>query len=612
MPIPNEIKFQHKGTRRVDEFTEPELVSENDVIVLNNMVLDIEGGKAVKRGGLKKFNNNAAASSFASLHDVVDENGNNYLIGAAGTNFIKSLKGTGAWSNIKTGLTNEAKTRIATYDGKFFVANGKDEMFVTDIHTDQWDFNVDKPDVGSVTTADASGGSLEADARYRWIIVYVTDKGEVSNVSMPIGHSLNGDDGNSTDATNKKITLSNLPVSSDSRVTSRRIYRTEGDGITFYLLKGIDNTVTSYLDDRADTKLSTADTISFVDEILTAEYLTIHKDRLVIANVTKNKKNYVTTKPAQLPVILVTANNGAPGMLDGIYKYKISFLKDNDEESELTKEISVELDKNVYAWTNYESKITLTDIVQPFLGASDDFDSSIIQIRIYRTKAGGSIYYWVKDLQPSSTSYATADNTPDSSLTNEAYPKSGAGATDTVNLFSHLMFSELGQPTSMKTLNSFPIFPNDGDVITGLINQADGVLIWKTNSICKIFTSGSPRNWSVQKLVQLLGCDDPDSIAVAGSRIYFRNKSHVYRYPDRLKLPLSLSKKYTIEALPRTYDAIYMQSRQWYVMACGDMILVYDEKYEGQDGRGAWYEFNDGTISSGYGQFYSTRYGIHL
>ena len=573
-----------KGIKRVNEFADPEIIEQTEVTIFKNFVLDKEGGKAVKRGAYKSYNINSPSGGLVlrSLHDVIDSAGANYLIGQSGTIFQKSLDGTGAWSSVKTGLTTGLKTRIATYNNRFFVTNGTDEVFETNLTT-AWDLELDRPNVASVTTAHSSGGSLGAPVRYRWMLVYVTNKGEQSDISIPIGHAIaDNNDGDTTSSTYRTVTLSNLPVSSDTRVTGRKLYRTEGDGTTFYLLKYLDNTDTTFADSYADTVLDTSDYVALSNTPTKAQHLTIHKNRLFLANIVKKTINNVFGKPAILPFILTPADNGSSGISDGTYKYKFSYLYDSGEESELSPEVSVLLDKNSYAWTINFTKVVITNIPQPYSGASDAYDPKVVKVRVYRTNINGSTLYWLKDLTtPNSNSTTDADNTTLSTV----YPKSGYGGASTTALNSAVVFSEIDKPAEFPALNIFQIFPDDGDDIVGIFSEEDGLLIFKENSICKLYTQGSPYNWRLSKLYENRGCDTVGTIAESPQGYYFVNNKHVYRFPDNLITPISMPVKTTIEAATGRYHAEYISSLSWFILSINGYLLVYDEKLE------AWYKF---------------------
>lgn len=59
------------------------------------------------------------------------------------------------------------------------------------------------------------------------------------------------------DGTHKQVSLSAIPVSTSSNVTSRRIYRTKVSDGFYYLLATIaNNTATTYTDNTADASLT--------------------------------------------------------------------------------------------------------------------------------------------------------------------------------------------------------------------------------------------------------------------------------------------------------------------------------------------------------------------
>lgn len=96
---------------------------------------------------------------------------------------------------------------------------------------------------------DGSGNVDDGDHIYK--VTYVNATGETglgtaSNTVTVADKSSNG-----------KIDLSNIPVSSSSSVTSRKIYRTKAGGSDYYLLDTIaDNTTTTYEDNIADSSLT--------------------------------------------------------------------------------------------------------------------------------------------------------------------------------------------------------------------------------------------------------------------------------------------------------------------------------------------------------------------
>ena len=97
------------------------------------------------------------------------------------------------------------------------------------------------------TTALHAGGNLDQGATYQYCVTFVTAAGEtiggaVASRFIPI-------------ITFFSVDLSAIPLGVGG-VTSRKIYRTEGNGSTFKLLTTLaDNTTTTYYDNTADAGL---------------------------------------------------------------------------------------------------------------------------------------------------------------------------------------------------------------------------------------------------------------------------------------------------------------------------------------------------------------------
>lgn len=282
--------FLVKGIKRINEFADPELLEINELTQLDNAVLDKEGGKAIRRGGFGIFNNNATSNTINSLHDIVTSEGTNLLLGSTSTLLIKSTSGTGAWSNLKTGLTTGLKTRLAAYDGIFTITNGTDTIFTTD-GTSTWNLEISAPSVANITSSAAAGGSLGI-GEYKYILVYVSDKGEYSVPSQPFTHYLSTSSNNSTSSSYNQLRFDNIPVASDTRVVRKLIFRTKIDSGIFYLLRSMDNDETYFEDDVADTSLDTSESVTFINIPTKGDYLLIHRERLFISSVTLNDVNY--------------------------------------------------------------------------------------------------------------------------------------------------------------------------------------------------------------------------------------------------------------------------------------------------------------------------------
>ena len=87
-----------------------------------------------------------------------------------------------------------------------------------------------------------------------------------------------------------------------------------------------------------------------------------------------------------------------------------------------------------------------------------------------------------------------------------------AGATYSTNQTTDtertgVAFSDIAKPPSFILEDVRDIYPDDGDQITGIFDDVNGVLIFKEHSICKIYTEGSSNNWRLVKLVPNIGAE---------------------------------------------------------------------------------------------------------
>lgn len=102
---------------------------------------------------------------------------------------------------------------------------------------------------GGVTLAETTGGSLTTGSFYLYAVSFVTAAGET--------YALNSSSIQLTGA-NNRINLSSIPVSSDDRVTGRRIRRANGstDGVWRLVTTINDNSTTTFGDTAADAGLT--------------------------------------------------------------------------------------------------------------------------------------------------------------------------------------------------------------------------------------------------------------------------------------------------------------------------------------------------------------------
>lgn len=568
--------FVIKSIDKVDEFTDPELLSPTTATRLENLVLDSQLNKPIKRGGFSSFNANSAGGGIYSIEDLVDSAGNNQMIGvsaADGKSILKSVGGTAAWSSLKVMTTAFAKLRLATYSGKFYITNGIDTPFATDLTTNT-DLLLTAPDVSSVTTAHYTGGDLTPNAKYYWALAYITENGEISPSSAWITHNYDTN-GNSTYTGYGIIDIKNLPVSGDPRVVGRLLYRTQADSLFPFLLTRLDNVSTTYSDHSADTLLDLSQSIKYGQVINTCKYLITHKERLFMGYLTLTDiaPKMIRNGLGANGVVFAGAEFTTPSsMAAGNYYYRVVFV-------DKLGNVSVHAGTTVVTIVANKS-IKLTNIPQPIEAGTE--------VRLYRSKSTGGFtqltdFFFVGN-NYSDTYY---DFLTDAQLGTGTQP---APTTSTTGYSSGVLYSEIGKPSQVPAENLLLVYPDDVDFITGLVDDEDGVLVIKQNSICKIFTRGEPLSWEVRKLVSQIGCDQPLSIQKIGNRIYFLNNKQLYRYPDSIDFPVNKDLNITLRTVTAINDSAYSNYYQWYVLIVTSTstkyILIYSERLN------TWYKFS--------------------
>jgi hypothetical protein len=580
--------------KSVNEITQSEKLSPEELVALDNMRLDEYAGVPTTRKGFSRYGTTPVqvdtTGNINSIFDVEDVNGNNYILSAIGTKLRISANGTSAYSDIKTGLTNNLKLRMAVLGENHLFTNGTDKPFYTsDLATSQ-NLEIAKPDVALVGIASTTGSTL-GNGFYSYILVYLTNDGQHSNASVPISlYSANGT------GTYDSIILTGLPISSDARVTSKQLFRTKGNGFQeYYLVASLDNAITSYTDITPDAKLDTTTTFEYMYTPNAAKFICVNSDRPFFGNIKKAYENRV------VPIAHVDYNHITLGdyitavtsgtINAGTYKYGFTYVDINNNESELVHFLD-------YTFTGY-SQITFQYFPLPiisFVSSIMLYNASIKYVRFYRTKNAGSIYYYIGDFSPSSyiwsstSLYTFTDNRADASLT-VPYAASGHGSNEQVDLASSIIYGNVNTFLEYPELNYIEIYPDDEDEITGIFDDDNGIVVFKQRSICKFYTNGDPSNWQVVKLVTNKGCDQPDSIYKYGNSYYFVFENKVYVFNGgSAEEEISYKRKLTFNSVTTFLGSTFWDDSLWYVLAVeigsAYYLLCYDIKLK------TWYKFS--------------------
>ena len=583
------------GFKRVNEAVNTEKLQPDELALLQNMRLDEEYGCPTTRKGYSKFNTNQAATSesIKAIFDIVDKDGNNAVYIATDTKIRQSANGSGTWSDLKTGLTNTYRPRLASYGGKFYLTNGMDKPFYTD-GTDVSNMEIERPDVSSVGIT--LGGVVSpklSEGIYRYVIIYLTIDGQRSNASVAIQpfYQASGYD---------SITLTSIPVSADTRVLSKLIFRTKVNILsTYYLVATIDNDTTSYEDTTTDNGLNTAETFEYLNTPNYAKYNCIHQDRLFLANFNKTYTNRVIPPPHIDDDSSFIASESAGILLAGTYKYAASYVDIEGNESDLVPFLT-------YVVSTDNKQISFKVIQQPIAqivsGVATAYPN-IKTIRFYRTKKDGSIYYFLLDfisIIVPPTYVLITDNAADASLTvlypvvnTDPYPNPFSNpqkaAAGTVDLSSSIVFSNISKPLEIPELNYIEIYPDDKDAITGIYDDDNGVLIFKERSICKLYTNGNPENWSIVKLVDNIGCSQPDTICRYENTYFSVFQGLPYLFSGNTAKPIGESFKTSFGLVTTFGQSTYSPLFQWFVLTVKVSsvyyLFIYDLKLQG------WYKW---------------------
>lgn len=263
-------------------------------ILAQNCRFENEPGSVIKRQPISYYNGTSMGSGgVKSIYRFYQSDGTATLLAIHGTSLYKGTDATGVMTAIKTGLTESKRACFITYKDLCYISNGYDNILIYDGAADNvcWE-------MGACKAVLASGGSnLDSGAAYYYAITMDSDAyicGAVSNTVT-------------TDASNRKVTLSNIPLGPVG-TTDRKIYRTEGGGSTLKLLATIsDNTTTTYADDIADGSLGAA-MGAVTDDVPLGSELQIHRERLFIARDPNNPNRIYYSNPYLPHYIQQTTN----------------------------------------------------------------------------------------------------------------------------------------------------------------------------------------------------------------------------------------------------------------------------------------------------------------
>jgi hypothetical protein len=220
----------------VDQFHDARELKANKLQSANN--IHIDGGDVFKRPGKKPWGV-AFPEPINGAYEYIDQDGVKRVFVASGTNLYQAE--TTGNTVIKTGLGVE-RIHFTTNRGTCFV-NGDTTQFKVVGNTPS-DVGLEAPATAPTLAAGAAGALTGS---YAAKISFETADGLESNLS-PVSDSVV--------LSSEQLEYTDIPVSTDSRVTKRNIYRTSADGARYWYVATIeDNTTTTYTDNLEDKDL---------------------------------------------------------------------------------------------------------------------------------------------------------------------------------------------------------------------------------------------------------------------------------------------------------------------------------------------------------------------
>ncbi|MFH1318493.1 MAG: hypothetical protein ABIH71_05715, partial [Candidatus Omnitrophota bacterium] len=198
------------------------------------------------------------------------------LICAYSTFLKKGNDFTGAFTNIKTGLTTGLRWNSLTFKNFWYGCNGTDSPVVYDLSNVE---TMGVPVAAAPSGAD-SGIAGNPNGAYKYKVSYIVSGYQEGNASVASG---------TVTVSSKKITVT-IPVSTDTRVTARYLYRTQASGSIYYFCAEISNNVdVTYTDNIADGSLSTTIIAPSDNAVPSAfKYMCLHKSRIFGSRISGN------------------------------------------------------------------------------------------------------------------------------------------------------------------------------------------------------------------------------------------------------------------------------------------------------------------------------------
>jgi len=617
----------------------------NEFPVMDNYFMDRVNDMLIKRGGFLRFITNLPHSGKAivSVFEYVTSAGVSYLITKSDNTTSGKLSytvivnpGSGidftalTWTDIST-AENTGRQNFVVFKNRLYISNRNNGASVNKI----WDATTGFQDVGcppcdntNIVFGSNGTGSLSL-GKYYYICTYLYDDYQESGAFVYWDDDANTSTvdyypSKSTTASGESIVLT-IPVINN--IKGIKVYRSlPNDSTMFYYVTTIKRDFTigteQFEDKVADINLGNAiNPVLLLDlkKPFISKYQTVHKDRLVSANLAEDL--YTAFGSSEISL----ATSGTGGNLDNNAIYKYRFYK---------------------GWIINNGSLSPQIVLSPYVekqitsgGSSGTTASNTITLSrngwyglifAQRTSGGGSDFKWINrqwGLGQKVLSSPFTDTVADGSRVDEF--QNLFIAEGLTNYRSYVAFSDPSRPDLFSNLqldeqgnvvpnaNVFKIGQDDGQAITGIFSEYNRVVVFKERSIHTISTSAQSKEfWVSNVLHKKIGATDNCVLQLPNSEYFFAKIDDGNSVKGSIKfyhwngqgIPIEVSSKIDTllnnTATFQIYDMTYDDKKDWvYVNILNnatEYTLIYDMSIRDEKNHGMWYVwYNDYTYQLG-------------
>jgi len=382
-------------------------------------------------------------------------------------------------------------------------------------------------------------------------------------------------------------TIHNIPVPTDSRVVSKKIYRTTiGAPNTaiepsiFYYLTSIPANETTFTDSYGDDSLDYGKVVDYLTVIESIQTAALHKNRLFLGGITIrdfnpyklaylyggvsfNPNTHLNYRGALLNSIAQIytgfTQTGASGneYTNNFPYYAVYFTTDSSKAS--IYPLNTNMEYRVYLktadgrYSDYYYSFAVAFNADPYVGYKVLFKPNLLTAVFGAGKTPypdwDTIEFWAtsKTYNNKKRLIKTFKVTPALIMNgfNPDFIDLGQAEQDNIAAFpnpsaqpsytypSGILFSEPSEFSRILTGNKLMINAEDGGQIAGFVSEEDGLRVFKTSSQYKIFTEAIPSGWRLYN-VSPIGAADDYRIATNSNMYFYWDGKYIRTLQDKI------------------------------------------------------------------------------